>query len=692
MFLTANQKEKMEGSITVFLSLILLLILSLICTTIETSRIASADARCKEITYMALDSCFSGYAREVFEDYGIMVLWQNEDDFISIYQDYVTKNSDYQDDFKSKPIDLLSVRYQDVAIEEIKRVTDSKGALVENQIYEYMKLALSEDVINAILQSSTELSQNDDINDFNSKMEQCSDTLSEVENTVGDIYNDVQEITGIEYSPKDVLTEMKTKLEEIKAVPPDSDYNKAVRDNLFEVYKQEFRKYKEWEEKNIATMTEILVCTNDYQVYTTSATQQINTITEELEKAKEENQTELYDVMLQEVKSIREEILSFETDKYNVMNNKQNIIEQKKITDRVKSDMQPIMEGMKELDYSGNKLSNYEGNEAFVEQMCECVEKAVSDIEGYNKNSLSVQYESKGGEKKENEIVEFVKQIKEDGIMNYIAAGDLSEKKIDTSQLPSKQYEKQGDMNSYGAAEDAIRKALVGQYIFDKFYCYTDKQTGGYLDYEIEYILAGKQSDKENLSEVVDKLLAIREGFNLIYLLKDTAKREEAYAMAMTITGFTGMPVLIRTTQFLILGAWAYAESVVDVKDLLEGYKVKVMKGTDEWNLSLTGIQNLASTDKEKENRTGLSYEDYLRFLLFCQNHTEQVYKTLDIMELNIRSRYNDNFRFSECISNIKLKTTFKVNRLFTGLAFTKNYIQENNNGFMIAFSQVYGY
>lgn len=693
MNLTAKYNKRTNGSITVFLSLILLFVLSVICTTIEYTRVSSADTRTSEITYISLDSCFSAYAREVFEDYGIMVLWQSEKEFLSSYQDYVSKNSDYRQDFITNPVDLLYVRHKHTDIDDMVMAVDGDGEFIEKQIYKYMKAAVAEDVIEELINKSTTLSQSDKFNGFNDKMEKCSETLINVEESVAGIYENIQIVKECESNPVDVLLEMKNKLDEIKGIPSDNDYNRTVRDNLFEIYKQEFRKYAEWEEKNQTALRNMLIHTNEYLVNSTKAKSEINEIKSELEKSRNEYQKEFYDVIYEEFNIIDEQILDLDMDNYNVMNNKQNVIEQKRIVDDVIEDMSRIMEEMKELDYSGNKLSNYNNAETLIQDMYECIIKAVTDIEGYSKDCIHVNYEAVEGEKKKNEVVEFVKQIKKDGLLKYVAKGELSKKEMDTSLLPSKTSElnRGKKWDKYDSTTESIRKAFTGQYIFDKFHCYTDAEKSPCLDYEIEYILEGKSSDKDNLNEIVNKVVAIREGFNLVYLMKDSAKREEAYAMAAAITGFTGMPVVIRVTQFLILGAWAYAESVVDVKDLLAGYKVKVMKNSDEWNLSLSGIKNLASTDEDKENRSGMTYEDYLRFLLFSQNKSEQIYRILDVIELTIRKKYNDDFHFSECIVGVEIYTQYEVKRLFSEINFVREMIHDRKN-FLIEVSRKYSY
>ena len=78
------------------------------------------------------------------------------------------------------------------------------------------------------------------------------------------------------------------------------------------------------------------------------------------------------------------------------------------------------------------------------------------------------------------------------------------------------------------------------------------------MDYEIEYILSGKDRDRDNLEQTIGKLLLIREGMNLIYLMQDSAKKAEAESLAIALVGFTGMYGVIKVTQVLILAIWAF--------------------------------------------------------------------------------------------------------------------------------------
>lgn len=689
MFLRRNNTN---GSITVFISLIMLFILAVVTTIIENSRITSAYTRATEVSDISLESCFSSYAKEVFEDYGIMILWKSTEEFEANYMEYINKNVNFKDIIFNYS-DIYGLKPINTSIENEINALNNSGEYIANQIYDYMKLSISEDIINKILNKCTSLSQNDDINEFYDDMEKCSDTMEDIENNVEKISDNIEIIKELQFSPIEILNSMKTDLENIINTVGEDDYSKAVRDNYFEIYKQDFRKYVSWENAAEASLANILAETDNYLINISEAKNYTNIMSNNLESKKNTLDKELYELMAKEINDINENILNQDKDIYNVMTNQKKAVIQKEIVDNVQNCMSGVMEETRKLDYSYNKLSNYENSGQLINNSYTCVCNALVEVSGYDNSELSVNYTKPQGKKKKNKIVDFVKKIKRDGVLGYITEGKLSDKNICIDSVPSKIYlNNDYHWKKLGTLEENARKALTGQYIFDKFNSFVHNRGISPLAYEVEYIIEGKKSDKENLDNIINRIIIIREGFNLIYLAKDSVKREEAYQMALAITGFTGMPVVIRITQFLILGAWAYAESIVDIKDLLAGYRVKLLKEENEWNLSLSGIKNLNSTDTEREKRGGLSYEDYLRVMLFTQNKSEQILRIMDMIEVNIQNKYNKNFKVSDCIVGCSVSTEYEVKRVFSIIGYARDYIVYKDDKFLIKIRQSFVY
>lgn len=84
-------------------------------------------------------------------------------------------------------------------------------------------------------------------------------------------------------------------------------------------------------------------------------------------------------------------------------------------------------------------------------------------------------------------------------------------------------------------------------------------------------------------------MLAIREGMNYAYLLSDSGKVAECAALAAALVGVTLIPGLVEAVKQVLLLAWAFAESVLDVRLLLNGKRVAFQKDAATWKLSLSG-------------------------------------------------------------------------------------------------------
>ena len=74
------------------------------------------------------------------------------------------------------------------------------------------------------------------------------------------------------------------------------------------------------------------------------------------------------------------------------------------------------------------------------------------------------------------------------------------------------------------------------------------------LHYQLEYLLAGKKSDQENLKAVAKRLLLIREGINASCLMADAGKRAQNSGTCLAIaSGFLIPPAAVAIEAALIL-------------------------------------------------------------------------------------------------------------------------------------------
>jgi hypothetical protein len=301
-----------------------------------------------------------------------------------------------------------------------------------------------------------------------------------------------------------------------------------------------------------------------------------------------------------------------------------------------------------------------------------------TEVEAYktkfsNWKIVSTTFEKTSGD---DSLYDQIKALLTEGKLALVVkdVSKLSNQTIDTQNLPS------GFLNESGWTETdstLYEKALCSQYLVTYFGNYVNKKSNTALAYEMEYVLGGQARDKDNLSAVVDKLFLVREGVNLVSLLADSSKRSQVSTLALTLVGWTGIVVLKYIAEGIIVAAWSMAESAVDIKTLLAGGKVKLVKGKSDWKLSLENMLNVDSVEGDKNSSEGLSYSQYLQCLILLSDDYKVWGRTMDLIQLNMQKRYSSDFYFSKCISEIKATASFKITAGF-GLSntFTVTYKQ----------------
>lgn len=182
------------------------------------------------------------------------------------------------------------------------------------------------------------------------------------------------------------------------------------------------------------------------------------------------------------------------------------------------------------------------------------------------------------------------------------------------------------------------------------------------LSYEVEYILSGKASDRENLESVLLKIFLIRMALNYSFLMSDSAKQSEAGTIALTVSTILLMPEASEGIKQAVLAAWAAGESVMDLRALLSGRRAALVKNSENWQLTAAALFRLGSAEDShngSDAEGGMSYEDYLRMLLFLSDPDDMAMRTLDRAEENLVSEEKGKRLYADqCITKIEVKNT----------------------------------
>lgn len=153
--------KKYEGSITVFLSLILLLILSLLFTLIEGARISTAKVYAERAFTTAMDSVLAEYYGPLWKEYHMFGL-DTEDDTDEAWQDNLsTKLQEYMSytfepgqglKHNAERIELYDISVDTLSVKDPTMLTDYQGELFINQAIEYMKYKELGDTMELLLE------------------------------------------------------------------------------------------------------------------------------------------------------------------------------------------------------------------------------------------------------------------------------------------------------------------------------------------------------------------------------------------------------------------------------------------------------------------------------------------------------------------------------------------------------------
>ena len=228
--------------------------------------------------------------------------------------------------------------------------------------------------------------------------------------------------------------------------------------------------------------------------------------------------------------------------------------------------------------------------------------------------------------------------------------------------------------------EDGIEsmgdKLLSAMYLRHHFKSFRNRTTEGdtVLDYELEYVLSGFETDMANLSAAATKVMLLRLAVCMVYTLTQKDLKAQAQALAVSIMGFTGLPFLITIVKYLVLFLWAAAQAVIETAAIMRGKKVPIIPDSNSFCLTLPELPLFATlvsekADNFKESEVYLDYDDYLLVLLLMQGRKTQAARAMDVIQENIRYKYDDDFLISNAITAFSCDAVFSAPHRFSVIA-----------------------
>lgn len=245
------------------------------------------------------------------------------------------------------------------------------------------------------------------------------------------------------------------------------------------------------------------------------------------------------------------------------------------------------------------------------------------------------------------------------GILNFVTDMEtISGQTMQLQNCPSRRklLSGTGINPDISFADDDIQQLLFHEYILEMTGRYDAPKEGAAMRYQTEYILSGQACDADNLRMAAERLMLFRETANAVHIIGSEEKMTLITELSEGLAAALTVPEASPAIQVLLVAAWAGAESLRDVKLLLQGKRVPLLKTEEEWYYGWSGAGNKQAENAEQGK--GLCYADYLRIFLMFQEKEVTTYRLMDMMELDIRQTPgNERFHIDGCIDSVEIET-----------------------------------
>ena len=255
--------------------------------------------------------------------------------------------------------------------------------------------------------------------------------------------------------------------------------------------------------------------------------------------------------------------------------------------------------------------------------------------------------------------VDNITELRKLGLMSFALpeGASVSEAAVDLNDMLSRRNLNMG-MGLLPEKKSGLdTKLLISAFAADMLDGYLTAEDGDFLQYRTEYVICGKSSDAANLKGVMEKLTLIRTGLNYIHIMSDAEKSAQAYEIALIISAILLAPEAVDAVAQTVKLLWAYAESMMDVKNLLDGGKVPIFKDKSSWQVSLDLFSIMDTQTKPQKQTNGLDYNDYLKIFLYMLPEDTLYSRTVDMIEYTKRTQDDyGNFRLDCCLSELEIE------------------------------------
>ncbi|PYG88519.1 hypothetical protein LY28_01368 [Ruminiclostridium sufflavum DSM 19573] len=685
-----------KGSVTVFTSIVLSAVLLAAAVFTDAARISLAHSHINRAGSTAVSSVLACYSNQLEKEYGLFGVYQDDASIKESFEEYLAKNLNIYE----KEEFLYDFNIENTSIKQQHTLEDR--AIFERQIMEFMKYRAPYEIAADLVKKAEGLGSLTGNSKVYKGIIEADKKASEIGKIQLYLENTVKKINGIGITSK--LSELKKALMNKETyfneyisqkyamqeqISNETGINKKgelikklkdIEDNINEIVKS-----KEEVEQQILELIKL------YESLNSEALENSNTITvkkgELIKRIQEEiNNIQKADEGSHEIQQYYENDLEHILGLMGEDNSDAIIASLNRNIERCKYILKKAALGndfLQELDsfseaginYTFNKtvpsISEDEDNRGKVEQALKRLfsEKAESiKIE----DNLMKQLPSRKANIEEKTVTEVNSyginsggEISIDGYLDDLLSDD-SIAAASESQLVSRvteaiyvnEYVMGTFMHDVPLLKNEEQSRAYNLRSEDK-----TKRKGYFSEFEVEYIINGNRDEGVNSLLMKSEIMALRLTANAVHIYGNPIKMSRIASLAASLSIWSaGLSApLIQTT---ILFAWAAAESIYDINQLLSGEKVPIYKTKDQWKTDISGAVSENTKAGSEDSFLCLSYQDYLKVFLLMMNKEKKLARIQDLIQLNL-GRSNTGFLLEDCKAELKMDMTVSIKNIF---------------------------
>ena len=674
-----------KGSVTIFFVYTIVLIISLVFSVTELARMNAERLYLQMSSSLSVDSMLSMYHRKLYEYYHIFGLEVREDEkLLDEYFDFLIPH--FRDNVlgTERSINNWEIAHIDKESININHENILKDNNFENEIIEYIKIALIGKLINYFGEEKN-IEDENDLTNIKEMAEEIFESYNR-KNIYAEIHKRYFDFSQSLKNMSKNANEIKKGIKEVNKYFKDAE-GLTTNGDLSSVKKVNNNVEK------IKNKTDIIVkAIKGYK-------ESLNKYVEDVEKSKSKYEEDLssgkYDFDADTKEFIENEFETF-TD-FAIKENEvlreieeleKNINIDKKEFDSFNAELDKYYNDLSFLDEEKKELAKLKGEEKDperMEQVNEEIRSLKEEIRDYVKEIIrpyvkDIEYDEitfyiDATDTREQRAIENIINFGKDMILKQVLTPD-EYNNLNKEKINYKKYEVNKNLN-------VVNKILVNEYRFLDFNYYNKYLSGEETKsestkLEVEKMIKNKDSDVENLSEIVNDLVLIRSAMNILYIYTTPELRERARNLAFVTFGSIS-PIIQEVMFILIITSWGICQSIKDVRKLLHNKKVPFFPNSESFDFNVADIFNfgdgdtsmLSVDDNENNGLLNMSYKDYLRLLMLKADSKVMNENMLSIIQINMEE-VEETFDINNMIYSFKVTNEFKSTHMLTEMLFLR--------------------